>query len=223
VKGRWRQEKNRNCDKSLLNIGKTDKSITAESSMLKNLLNNIPLLIVAAFVFLGWKFLGDKWTADSGNAPPFSETWIVTKVADGDTITVRQTDGQEMKVRLGCIDAPETPHGKAPGQPLGEESKKNLQRLVDEADGEVMVSVIDTDRYGRKVAEVFTSVKGGEKSLNEEQLSSGMAYFYRKYSNCPNREVFQRAEQIAIASRVGVWSQPGLEKPWDYRQQKRNR
>ncbi|MFK0734228.1 MAG: thermonuclease family protein [Gloeotrichia echinulata HAB0833] len=182
------------------------------------LLNISSVLIIIA-TFLGWKLLGDRnnWTAVSGEAPPPAEAWIVTKVSDGDTITVRQTDGQEMKVRLGCIDAPEIKHGQTPGQLLGEESKKNLRRLVDEAGSEVMVSVIDTDRYGRKVAEVFTSVKGGEKSLNEEQLTSGMAYFYKKYSNCPNREVFQRAEQIAIANRVGVWSQSGLEMPWDYR------
>ncbi|QIR41782.1 thermonuclease family protein (plasmid) [Tolypothrix sp. PCC 7910] len=145
---------------------------------------------------------------------------MVTKVSDGDTITVRQTDGQEMKVRLGCIDAPEIPHGKAPGQTLGQESKKNLQRLVDEADGEVMVSVIDTDRYGRKVGEVFTSVKDREKSLNEEQLTSGMAYFYKKYSNCPNREVFERAEAIAQSKRLGVWT-GNYQRPWDYRQQYR--
>ena len=199
--------------------------------MLKKFLNNPAFLLACVTAVIANAALSPKTkslveaAADSTSPRaipmPLSENWTVVSVADGDTITVRQTDGKEMKVRLGCIDAPETPHGKAPGQLLGEESKKNLQRLVDEADGEVMVSVIDTDRYGRKVGEVFTSVKGGEKSLNEEQLSSGMAYFYKKYSNCPNREVFERAEQIAIASKAGVWSQPGLQKPWDYRKRYR--
>jgi micrococcal nuclease len=177
------------------------------------LLNISSVLIIIA-TFLGWKLLGDRnnWTAVSGEAPPPAEAWIVTRVVDGDTITVRQTTGEEMKVRLGCIDAPEK------AQPFGQESKANLQKLIDQAQGEVQVSVIEKDRYGRSVAEVFTILGDGkERSLNEEQLSSGMAYFYKKYSNCPNREVFQRAEQIAIANRAGVWSQSGLETPWNYR------
>lgn len=76
--------------------------------MLKNFLNNSPLLLIGLLVFLGWKVLGDKaWTPDSGKAPPLADTWTVTKVSDGDTITVRQTTGEELKVRFCGIDAPE--------------------------------------------------------------------------------------------------------------------
>ncbi|PAX59448.1 nuclease [Brunnivagina elsteri CCALA 953] len=143
-------------------------------------------------------------------------------MSDGDTITVRQTANEKVKVRLACIDAPETSKKGQAGQEWGEESTKNLQKLVNEANNEVMVSIVDTDRYGRKVAEVFTSVNGGEKSLNEEQLTSGNAYLYRQYlKNCPNAEVFQRAEEIAAAKRIGVWS-GNYEKPWDFRKRIKN-
>ncbi|NJL64797.1 MAG: thermonuclease family protein [Nostocaceae cyanobacterium CSU_2_110] len=138
-------------------------------------------------------------------------------MSDGDTITVRQTANEKVKVRLACIDAPETSKRGQTGQQWGEQSANNLQKLVNEANNEVIVSIVDTDRYGRKVAEVFTSVNNQEKSLNEEQLTSGNAYLYHQYlKNCPNAEVFQRAEEIAAAKRIGVWS-GDYEKPWDFR------
>ena len=152
-------------------------------------------------------------------APPLTEQWTVTKVSDGDTMTVRQTTGQEMKIRLGCIDAPEIPHGNQPGQPFGEEAKVKLQSLVAAADNEVMVIPIEKDKYGRTVAEIMSAGKNGvEVSFQEEMLKSGMSYLYRQYLNkCPNASAFEQAQKIAIASRAGVWNNPSLERPWEYR------
>lgn len=152
-------------------------------------------------------------------APPLTEHWTVIKVSDGDTMTVRQTTGQQMKVRLACIDAPEIPYGNQPGQPLGKEAKVKLQSLVDAADNQVMVIPIEKDRYGRTVAEIMARGKGElEISFQEEMLKSGMAYLYRQYLNkCANATAFEQAEKIAIASHAGVWSNPNLEKPWEYR------
>ncbi len=97
--------------------------------------------------------------------------------------------------------------------------------LVALAENQVMIIPVETDRYGRTVAEVMAAVSGewGEElSFQEEMLKSGNAFLYRRYSkNCPNVAAFEKAE--AIASKVGVWSKPGLEKPWDYRRQKRSK
>jgi micrococcal nuclease len=152
-------------------------------------------------------------------APPLTEQWTVIKVSDGDTMTVRQTTGQEMKIRLACIDAPEIPDGNQPGQPLGEESKVKLQSLVAAADNQVMVIPIEKDKYGRTVAEIMSAGKNGiEVSFQEEMLKSGMAYLYRQYlKKCFNASAFEQAQKIAIASRAGVWNNPSLERPWDYR------
>lgn len=154
-------------------------------------------------------------------APPPTEKWKVIKVADGDTITVVRGNRKE-KIRFCGIDAPEIPHGSAPGQPLGQESKANLQQLIDEAHGQVEISVVDSDRYGRSVAEVFTVLGNGkEKFLQEEQVKSGLAYHYAKYSgNCPNRDAIVDAEAIAKASHAGVWG-GNYELPWDYRRAQR--
>jgi endonuclease YncB( thermonuclease family) len=198
-------------------IGQTNTRITTERLMLKNFLYNSPLLIAVVLVFLGWKVLGDKWSPDSDKAPPPTENWIVTKVSDGDTITVMQTTGQELKIRLCGIDALEL------AQPLGKESRDALRSLILSSENEVMVSPIEKDRYGRTVAEVFIAVAGGEKFLNEEQLSSGNAFLYKQYAlRCPNRMALENAERLAQSKKLRVWS-GNYQRPWDYRQQKRNR
>lgn len=149
-------------------------------------------------------------------SPLISEQWQVIRVSDGDTIAVRQGQ-REMKIRFCGIDAPESK------QPLGKESKANLQRLVNEVGGKVSVVSIESDRYGRTVAEVFSSKNGIEKNFNEEQLSSGNAFLYRAYmSKCPNKDVFEKAEVIAESKKLGVWG-GNYQKPWDYRREQRSK
>ncbi|MHC5763435.1 thermonuclease family protein [Nostoc sp.] len=159
-------------------------------------------------------------------SPLISEEWQVIRVSDGDTIAVRQGQ-REIKIRFCGIDAPEIKHGKQPGQPFGNEAREKLRSLVALAKNQVTIIPIETDRYGRTVAEVTASVSGEwgiEMSFQEEMLKSGNAYYYKQYaSNCPNHLAFEQAEKIAIASKAGVWSQPGLEKPWDYRRQQREK
>lgn len=152
------------------------------------------------------------------NAPenrqlPQSELWEVTSVTDGDTINVRR-GFEKAKVRFACIDSPEK------SQPLGKESKANLQRLISSANNQVLLSIVDTDSYGRKVAEVFTVVGGQEKFLQEEQLKVGLAYIYEQYiDNCLNADPARSAEAIARSNHVGVWS-GSYTKPWEWRKQR---
>jgi micrococcal nuclease len=164
--------------------------------------------------------------ATSYRSIPLSENWSVVKVADGDTITIR-SGGKTKKIRFCGIDAPETKHGLQPGQPLGNEARDKLRSLVALAKNQVSIIPVESDRYGRTVAEVMANVSGPwgqEMSFQEELLKGGFAYYYKQYaSNCPNHSAFAKAEEIAIASRAGVWGQPGLEKPWDYRKRMREK
>ncbi|WP_189523643.1 thermonuclease family protein [Nostoc sp. PA-18-2419] len=68
-----------------------------------------------------------------------TEEWIATQVADGDSITVRQTDGSQMSVELCGIDAPELKQGKTPGQPLAKEAKQKLLKLIATAHNQLMI------------------------------------------------------------------------------------
>ena len=148
---------------------------------------------------------------------PQSERHQVSSVHDGDTITVNSGWGKE-KIRLCGVDAPEL------SQPLGTQSRDNLRSLIAAAGNQVNLMPVAKDRYGRTVAEVFTSLKGGqEQFLQEEQLKTGMAYVMERYlSDCPNADVMRSAEAIANRSHVGVWGGGGnYQKPWDYRRAKR--
>lgn len=185
-------------------------------SLYRQIKNGLPLLAIGVIIAIVSPRISNSShrtfviSVPEARPLPQSETWQVDKVSDGDTITVSR-GSEKQRVRLACIDAPEK------AQPLGQQSKANLQRLIDQAGGEVLISVVDTDRYGRKVAEVFTSNNDAETFLQEEQLKAGLAYVYEQYiSNCLNAESVRSAEAIAKSSRAGVWAGNSI-KPWDYR------
>ncbi|AFY61964.1 micrococcal nuclease-like nuclease [Synechococcus sp. PCC 6312] len=138
--------------------------------------------------------------------------WQVVQrsIHDGDTI--RATNGnEEIRVRFACIDAPELK------QPLGEASRNTLRNILKKADYRVDLRITNTDRYGRKVAEVWT----GNTLVQETMTRKGMAYAYRKFANnCPSFAKVDQAEQEARKEGVGVWKSDQI-KPWDFRRMNR--
>jgi endonuclease YncB( thermonuclease family) len=78
-------------------------------------------------------------------------------------------------------------------------------RLSDNAT--VRVNAIETDRYGRTVAEIFL----GESFINAEMVREGYAWHYERYSgNCPNRgAIVQAAQQTELTGTP----------PWEFRRQ----
>jgi endonuclease YncB( thermonuclease family) len=133
---------------------------------------------------------------------------IPGSIHDGDTLRVRSSKGEVLKVRFACIDAPELK------QPLGEESRNYLRSMINEAGGKVKVQIVDTDRYGRSVAELWT--KSG--LLQSRMTAAGMAFAYDQYSkDCPNWDAVKSSEKAASELKVGVWRSPNFERPWNYR------
>jgi len=138
-------------------------------------------------------------------------TVVPGSVYDGDTLRVL-CDGEEIKIRMCGIDAPEV----KPKQPLGIESRDKLRELL--PDG-AMVSVveIERDRYGRMVAEVWNDAAPGEQFINGAMVLAGMAHHYRQYSsNCPGFESLVLAEELARSQSLGVFA-PGNVEPWEWR------
>lgn len=86
----------------------------------------------------------------------------VVSIGDGDTVTLDQ-NGQKVKIRLGCIDAPEMAQS-----PYGENSRNRLKALLP-VGSPVTFREIDRDRYGRTVAEVFS----GSQSINLTMVKEG--------------------------------------------------
>lgn len=183
--------------------------------MLKKLLEFSPLFIIGALAYLS---LSPKNSVGQQAAPIPRDSgfWTVLSVSDGDTIKIRNSEGEIKNIRLCGVDAPEKI------QPLGTESKANLQRLVESANNKVIGYPVEIDKYGRTVAEVFTHKGDSEKFLNEEQVKSGNAYLYARYSRkCQNVSALEKAEEIARGQHLGVWSRSDLIKPWDFRKSQR--
>ncbi len=135
----------------------------------------------------------------------------VLSIGDGDTITVRE-GSQRIKVRLACIDAPETSQS-----PYGMEARKALQRLLP-IGSEVTLKTKAVDRYKRNVAEVLK----GSTNINQILVRSGDAFVYWQYISGCDRQTYSRLENDARLKRLGIWSVPGgTQRPWDYRRGRR--
>lgn len=133
----------------------------------------------------------------------------VVGVSDGDTIRV-MAEGREEKIRLFGVDCPEK------DMPFGSAAKQFTSDLV--FGKPVRVQKIDSDRYGRVVAEVFYKEADGtaERSLNAALAEAGLAWAYREYS-----QRFVPQEDAARAAKRGLWAQDDPEPPWEHRKTQR--
>jgi endonuclease YncB( thermonuclease family) len=179
--------------------------------MLRNILLIIGFSVLAIPTFVQFKKdyrISSNVNFDSIPEAPVFEQWQVLSIHDGDTLKA-QKDGIVQRIRFCGIDAPEV------SQPLGKHSRDYLRSLIS-LNKFVQISIVDSDRYGRKIGEIFLASNGTEKFINEEMAKAGMAYSYDKYKNCPNQIAIQNGEAIAKSQKLGVWSGE-FQKPWDYR------
>lgn len=138
----------------------------------------------------------------------------VVKVADGDTLTVHDTQGGKHKIRLAYVDAPELK------QNYGENSRDALNQLV--GNQQVQIVVTDIDRYQREVAYVYHN----QKDVNYRQVELGNAWHYLDYAKNQEPSEYQRyqnAQAEAKAKKLGLWQFPRPVAPWDYRKQQRQK
>ena len=91
---------------------------------------------------------------------------------DGDTCTTESGE----KIRLACIDAPEI-RGKNADPSKAKASKEFISNLI--SNKKVTIKRIDTDRYGRTVAEI--SIKG--TNVQKLLVQTNHAEIYQKYAN----------------------------------------
>jgi len=150
---------------------------------------------------------------------------LVERVSDGDTLVLKNADGKKFTVRFACIDAPEIPHSlKEKNSRItkdvnqfawGMKAKIRIEELIKQTDGRVNLDITDSDRYGRKIAEV--RLKDGT-FLQQVLVKEGLAKVYRSYlSKCPSKETVQQAEAQAQQQRIGIWGDRKFIDPWDYR------
>ena len=96
---------------------------------------------------------------------------IIEKCYDEDTCTTKNGE----KIRIACIDAPEI-KGKNSESIKAKKSKELLNNMV--LNKKVFIKRITTDRYGRKVEELFIDDINFQKLL----VNKGYAKVYEQYS-----------------------------------------
>jgi micrococcal nuclease len=155
--------------------------------------------------------------------PP--NNYAVKRVSDGDTLVASDADGKDIKVRFACVDAPEIAHTNAEKNSKasalknqfkwGNQAYQRMQQLVKQGGDRVVLTVTDTDRYGRKVSEV--RLQNGT-FVQEVLTREGLVMVYRPYlKNCPSASILEQAEAEAKKNRRGVWGDSKFVPAWQFR------
>jgi micrococcal nuclease len=145
---------------------------------------------------------------------------LIKHCHDGDTCQVKTDGGLWFSVRLAGIDAPEIGHSKrkttTDGQPLAVDARDTLIKILASRDT-ITMNQIDLDPFNRPVVEIFA----GDTCVNLKMLELGMAERYRGRSKLINSQIYDAAEQLAKANRVGVWGLKVYESPSRWRKNRK--
>lgn len=135
-------------------------------------------------------------------------TGFVTAITDGDTLKLLDARKTEHKIRISGIDAPEK------AQPFGSKSTANLGRLAFNKDAQA--DCPKKDRFSRLVCKV--TVDGTDVGL--QQVTDGMAWWYRKYAkeqSGADQDSYEQGETMAKLRRLGLWGEVNPVPPWEWR------
>lgn len=159
-----------------------------------------------------WREASDKLeelgaAREGAPIPEFGLHGKVVRVADGDTLSLLDSNNRQHKIRLHGIDTPEREqaHGKAA-----------WDALADMVDGRrVDVVVLGEDSYGRTDGTIYL----GDTNINLAMVAAGHAWWYRYYA--PDNHLLEDAERQARKAKLGLWARPDPIPPWDWRRQQR--
>lgn len=145
-----------------------------------------------------FRYAGDDWRNFD------KKTFLVTRVADGDTLTVRSlAGGPETRVRLIGIDAPELNSRSRPGSDHWAHEARHA--LAMRTKGKLVLLRLDDtetrDRYQRLLAYVYLDTS---ENLNLAMVREGHAYAHRRYPHGLRRS-FEQAEADARRKGRGLW------------------
>lgn len=167
-----------------------------------------PLLVALALLLAGctWPPTLPLSAAATPPSPAPGTTLQVVFVADGDTLTGVDAEGNRTRVRLLGIDAPEVARDGGESQCGAERS---ADALHDRVHGRTVTLTADPvadaeDRFGRVLA--YVTFEGRDVAL--EQVEAGLAEaWYPASEPRPTRYAeYRRAEQAARAAGTGLWA-----------------
>lgn len=127
-------------------------------------------------------------------------TYTLGRIIDGDTFIAVDSAGNELKIRMAGIDAPEV------NQVFGKESAEYLTVLLHD---HFKLRLFDKDRYDRQIATVLVN----DRDINQDMVANGYAWAY-DYRIGPN---YQEDQDEARAEKRGLWNEKSTLPPQYFR------
>jgi len=129
----------------------------------------------------------------------------VVRVVDGDTLVAR-LDGDDERVRMLGVDAPESVTPDRPRECFGPEAGSEARRLLPE--GARITLAFDpsqgrTDQYDRLLAEVTR--EGDATTINEQLIAGGFAEVFRGDGRGRLQARLRAAQREAKKDGRGLW------------------
>lgn len=143
--------------------------------------------------------------------PSFSSaefTARVVMVHEGDRVTISH-NGRRETVYLKDIDCPELK------QPYGKQAKRTTIAYIGGRD--VIVRGLKREAQGRTTADIYLP---DGRNVGRELVKEGLAWWRRSASG--DRSLGD-LEELARASRTGLWSEPNPVPPWKWKPAKKTR
>lgn len=176
-------------------------------------------------IWYTWSYDADTGLSEAPNGTRLYEAFVFN-VVDGDTVDIRFKNGDEERVRLILVDAPESKgkYEKNP-QPYALDASAFTKELL--LDRKVLIEkgIEERDKYGRLLAfiwldqvvenrEVATKddeviilgEKIGRVTINELLLREGFARVAIFPPNTQYVDEFEAVQKIAKENKKGVWS-----------------
>jgi len=128
----------------------------------------------------------------------------VTRVVDGDTFVAMDAGGNEIRVRLIGIDAPESRRSRNQEvEVFGRESKQYLTRLIEYQNVELRFDVNPRDRFNRVLAYVYLM---DGTFVNARMVEGGYAQVATFPPNVRHNQTFLRLQRQARNANRGLWN-----------------
>lgn len=164
----------------------------------------MPLLKIAV---IGLIVMGGLWVRASTTP---GELATVISITDGDTVRLKTQEGREVRVRLACIDAPES------SAKHGESATERLAQLTPEG-SQLRFKDLGSGGFGRRAGELYTGMWPLYSIANRTLVSEGKAVVYPQYVRKCKTADYWWDEKWARIFRRGVHADPDFCKPWLYR------
>jgi len=141
-----------------------------------------------------------------------ADQYQVIRVVDGDTIVIKY-NGKYEKVRLLCINTPESVHpDKKQNIPMGKVASRYTQKKLTAKYVNLEFEIKRLrGNYGRLLAYIF--VDG--QNLNLDLVRQGLSPYYTKYGKSEKYDAeFRAAEKQARKEKLNIWGDPELTKKY---------